>query len=561
MSYKSKLIATVVAVCLVVTFGVFGILAVKTLNMSVGGNVSFDSYGINALISDGVLEGATLLNADKDSKLKGFEVTTNMSENQIKEQSGFKSWSGLNIEIGKTGTATLTFSVTNTSDNHMEIINIEPSVVSGNSSSLSITTSGIQQATTETANKTKTVTITFTVATTEINLLSTPFSISIKMSATENEILDVNSPSLPVSMTLRSQSAIVTRLESSSKNVAIPSYVKSQNKLYPVTSIEGEAFRDVQLDSLTIPGTIKSYGDEVFCYALINELIIEGEHEQMYQCSGRDFEYGMSTAYPKLTIRGVVKNLGNWPGNEIYIESQEMLDYLSKKPQTWQTKAYYIHKDFIANFSNDEMGKYKIGEYYYVYNIEQSQAEFEYSTNSDTMQATIVSYSGNSPVIIIPSQIIGSDSRVYDVTEIGGYEVFNRQQMIALIIPSTIKTIDDSALYKTIIKEIVIEGEHDEEIYNFTNDDILDADWGENVENSSRFRTLVIKGVYKKLTVDQYLKVKIESREMLEYMSQNPDTLANVFKIYIPKELAQYYTGTKFQRGQLVDGCYTYTTN
>ena len=46
MKAKTKLIATLMAMCLVITLGVFGILAVKTLNMSVGGNITFSAEGI-----------------------------------------------------------------------------------------------------------------------------------------------------------------------------------------------------------------------------------------------------------------------------------------------------------------------------------------------------------------------------------------------------------------------------------------------------------------------------------------------------------------------------------
>ena len=53
MKAKTKLIATLMAMCLVITLGVFGILAVKTLNMSVGGNITFNAEGVSFTIGDG----------------------------------------------------------------------------------------------------------------------------------------------------------------------------------------------------------------------------------------------------------------------------------------------------------------------------------------------------------------------------------------------------------------------------------------------------------------------------------------------------------------------------
>ena len=56
MKNKTKLVATLMALCLVVTLGVFGILAVKTLNMSVGGNITFTAEGIAFEVSPGAFK-------------------------------------------------------------------------------------------------------------------------------------------------------------------------------------------------------------------------------------------------------------------------------------------------------------------------------------------------------------------------------------------------------------------------------------------------------------------------------------------------------------------------
>jgi hypothetical protein len=81
MKHKTKLIATLMAMCLVITLGVFGILAVKTLNMSVGGNITYSADGLDFSISDGTFEttaGAEYPGVNSDNtKLKGFAMNTN----------------------------------------------------------------------------------------------------------------------------------------------------------------------------------------------------------------------------------------------------------------------------------------------------------------------------------------------------------------------------------------------------------------------------------------------------------------------------------------------------
>ena len=53
MKAKTKFIATIMSLCLVVTLGVIGIFAVKTLNMSVGGNITFSADGLALEVSQG----------------------------------------------------------------------------------------------------------------------------------------------------------------------------------------------------------------------------------------------------------------------------------------------------------------------------------------------------------------------------------------------------------------------------------------------------------------------------------------------------------------------------
>ena len=72
MKRKTKFMAIVMAMCFVITLGVFGILAVKTLNMSVGGNIVFNAEGIAFTVGNG-----EFYKSDKTTAYAGIVTQTN----------------------------------------------------------------------------------------------------------------------------------------------------------------------------------------------------------------------------------------------------------------------------------------------------------------------------------------------------------------------------------------------------------------------------------------------------------------------------------------------------
>ena len=115
MKAKAKLISTIVAMCLVITLGVFGILAVKTLNMSVGGNITFSADGLSLEVSQGVFktdDDAEYTNITTQSgKLQAFAIDTNTKLSDIQDK--IDSWTNLELTLDSKGDAILHFSVTN----------------------------------------------------------------------------------------------------------------------------------------------------------------------------------------------------------------------------------------------------------------------------------------------------------------------------------------------------------------------------------------------------------------------------------------------------------------
>ena len=103
------------AMCLVVTLGVIGIFAVKTLNMNVGGNITFSADGLELEVSQGEFKtegGAGYSNITTQSnKMQGFVIDTNTKQSSIQDK--IDSWSNLELALDSKGDAILYFSVTN----------------------------------------------------------------------------------------------------------------------------------------------------------------------------------------------------------------------------------------------------------------------------------------------------------------------------------------------------------------------------------------------------------------------------------------------------------------
>ena len=115
MRRTTKFIATIIAMCLVVTLGVIGIFAVKTLNMNVGGNITFSADGLSLEVFDGEFKttsGADYSNiTTQEGKLQGFVMNTDTKQSDI--QSKIDSWANLELALDSKGSAVLHFAVKN----------------------------------------------------------------------------------------------------------------------------------------------------------------------------------------------------------------------------------------------------------------------------------------------------------------------------------------------------------------------------------------------------------------------------------------------------------------
>ena len=279
MKRKTKLFMTFSALCLVVALGVFGIFAVKTLNMTVGGNITFSAEGLDFSISKGTFEttaGAEYPGVNTDNtKLQAFAMNTNTKESDIATQKA--SWSGLNLTMSSLGDVVLVFTVTNNMTETL-LTTIEVTTLGTNkNNNMEINVVGG----TVTKGTPKEMSITFHIKDTNINAGLTGFAVAVSFTketsepgSTPNNPMDITE--LPgLTFTTTSTSTVAVQSNDASGDVFVPAYIRISIQTYEVTEIPAYAFyQNITMTSITIPSTIRKIGSCAFSYTMINEIKI-----------------------------------------------------------------------------------------------------------------------------------------------------------------------------------------------------------------------------------------------------------------------------------------------
>ena len=316
MKNKTKLIATLMAICLVVTLGVFGILAVKTLNMSVCGNITFSAEGIAFEVSKG--EFKTTSGSEytgittQTGKLQAFAMDTNTKQSDVQDK--INSWAGLDLVATESlGDPVLHFSITNKMED--EILSFDPSITLGtninNNMEIKIdpAVANIQPLQEED------FTITFRIIDKSINAGLTGenysgFAIDILLSTAL-----VAEPSEMPQMTFAptatdSNKYVVSNCSSATGDVVIPSFVKVGNTNHPITEIADRAFTEnTDITSITIPNTVTRIGDGAFqvCRGLSGELVIPNSVTTI-----GDYAFEACSALTSVVIPNSVTTIGDY---------------------------------------------------------------------------------------------------------------------------------------------------------------------------------------------------------------------------------------------------------
>ena len=105
MSLKTKLISSLVSICLVIAMVTFGVLAAQSVNYSLNG-VVFLADGVAATIYDAsVANGHFVSGIDPATKMKDFSVVLTSKEEDFADEK--KSWENLDLEFNENGDPTI----------------------------------------------------------------------------------------------------------------------------------------------------------------------------------------------------------------------------------------------------------------------------------------------------------------------------------------------------------------------------------------------------------------------------------------------------------------------
>ena len=278
MKQKAKLVATLMAMCMVVSFAVIGILAVKTLNMSVGGNISFFAEGVSFTISNGAFyqtDKTTAYNGitTQTNKLQGFAMNTNTKLADVENQ--IASWTNLDLRLDNQGDAVLKFNIKNDMSDKQLYVLFEVTLGTNTNNNMNIVCE-TSQLIYPTENKN--IEITFDILDMNINAGLTGFAINLCIS----EPVEVDPTTGVVTNQTNSKysnasynidtTAGTAKISKSSDNISgelvLMDKVYVGGQEYVVTEIERKAFeacRELTGD-LIIPNTITTIGHNAFTY-------------------------------------------------------------------------------------------------------------------------------------------------------------------------------------------------------------------------------------------------------------------------------------------------------
>lgn len=176
-NFKTKIITTITAICMMLAVFVMGVFALKTVTYNVGGTVNFTAGGVAVTVSSATLNGcAHVSNSDTSTKMLGFTTTVGQTSNP----SQISSWTGLNLRFSSdtTKTATIKFTIKNNSSSEGVTVNANTKS-DGTLKNATITFSC--DKTTIPAEQTANCTITFTVKDTDYDASITGFSWTITL--------------------------------------------------------------------------------------------------------------------------------------------------------------------------------------------------------------------------------------------------------------------------------------------------------------------------------------------------------------------------------------------
>ena len=183
MRKKTRWLLTVCAMCFVLCLAVFGIFAVQTLNMQIGGNIAFDAGGIEFEVSDGSFKtksNATYTNISTSTEiLKGFSMDSNTTVSKVQNQ--INSWQNLILNLDSRGDAILQFTITNKMKDSPLYVNLIATFDEEKTKNMDITVSAVDIEIPAGGTNSQTIELTFDILNESINAEISEFNVTVSL--------------------------------------------------------------------------------------------------------------------------------------------------------------------------------------------------------------------------------------------------------------------------------------------------------------------------------------------------------------------------------------------
>ena len=298
MSTKVKLVSLISAFVLVLAIMMVAVMAVPTVTLNIGGNISFTATDLQVTISQGVLANGSI----EDSANKMQEVKIDAYDDGAEE---LATWQNLNLTFNESGEdMTITFTITNNStvDDIRATVTVDQGTT--DNATVSVTTPSSSSAIIPANDGSQQFVVTFHIDNRNDSASIENFEINIDLENYEPQVYDyfdfeVNDDNTTVTLTSFDEDL------APSTDIVIPATV-SQNEsgqwtdgnTYKVTDIlsatssSNGVFYNSGITSIELPATLETIGDNAFygcsgltSIALPSSLTSIGDYA-FYGCSG-----------------------------------------------------------------------------------------------------------------------------------------------------------------------------------------------------------------------------------------------------------------------------------
>ena len=485
MKQKTKKIAIIIAFCLVVSFGIFGIFALQSLNMTIGGNLDFEADGISFTVNSAAFyesNGTTPYTGitDQTGKMQGFSMDTDKKASAVTTETD--TWKGLRLKLDDRGDALLKFNIKNDMTDKDLYVLFE-ATLDENATNMEITSTTWDCIP---KNTNKDIVITFDILDIAYTARVDAFKIKItltelvKADPTTGLVTNQTSTVLTNSKyTILSEADKTATVEASSEDiegeVVIVDKVNIGGTDYAVTEVSDYGFCEIQgITRVFIPGSVKTIGLLGFYFCPMLEVIEFSEGLQticdsafadLYHYS-RDIHLPDSlVTLEEAAFENLAQHLNN-SGDVIHVTFGENLQSIGRRCfDASGVGGDIILKDKVKTIAQSAFNNYAITSIYIPKSVTTIEDEalgsgletIEVESGNSVYKSTgncLIETSTKRLMKACPSSIIPNDGSVTTI----GIDAFSSGKFKYITLPSKITKIEERAIsFCRNLVEIVVE--------------------------------------------------------------------------------------------------------